>query len=403
MKGRYQTDYFFNPNVNKPIEQIWDDIESYTGEFMEEEIDLHDKIDFVIPIPPLNYENKIIKGVFFSQGCEYILKLFPDLKKIFFAAAYTMWSNYSWCDKADIYLACYENKEREIYHKNKYQNKKDIIFVPLQDADFTNEYMMAPTFNTPKTIDVLCVSTPAQVKNVPMLANALLEYKRKYKKVLNAVWVMGVKSDKKDFSDIREDYRLEIKKVKDIIKNEGYITIIPFVPYIELAKYYSSAKCCVLASLFEGKNRSINESLSCNTPVVLFKEHNQYARGNYPIFSENSGELADYSPEALCDSIHKVITNQKNYSPRKNYLKFNGRKNFVDILTSYIPYYKNAVEDYSKTKFHENLWIDLAVQDNYQISYHDFLYNKNPAIFHVRGIKNIASLVKFFYSRFNIK
>lgn len=403
MKGKYPREYFLNPNINKPIEQIWDDIDAYTGEFMEDETNLHEQIDFIIPIPPLNYENKITKGVFFSQGTEYLLKLFPDIKKIFFAGAYTMWSSYSWCDRADIYFSCYENKERENYHKNKYQNKKDIIFVPLQDADFTNEYIIAPSFYAPREIDVLCVSTPAKVKNIPIFANALLEYEKKYNKILNAVWIMGVISEKEDFSDIRSDYFNEIKTVKNILKDKKYLKIIPFVTNKELPKYYSGAKCCVLTSLIEGKNRSINEAMSCNTPVVVFKDHNKYARGNHPIFFGNSGELADFSPQAFADSIHKVITNQKNYSPRKNYLKYNGRRNFVDILTSYIPYYEKNIPDYNESKFHENLWIDLATQENYQISYHDFLYGKNPAIAHVRGVKNIESLIKFFYSRFNIK
>ena len=403
MKGKYPTEYILNPNINKPIEQIWDDIESYTGEFMEDETDFHNQIDFIIPIPPLNYKNKIIKGVFLSQGTEYLLKLFPDIKKIFFAGAYTMWSNYSWCDKADIYFSCYENKERENYHKNKYQNKKDIIFVPLQDADFTNEYIMAPTFYTPKTIDVLCVSTPAKVKNMPIFAKMLLEYEKKYKKILKAVWIMGIKSSKPDFSDIRKDYYEEINEIKNILKDKKYLDIISFVDHKDLAKYYSSAKCCVLNSLIEGKNRSINEAMSCDTPVAVFRQHNQYARGSHPIFFENSGELAEFNPESLADSVHKIITNQNNYSPRKNYLKYNGRRNFVDILTSYIPYYKENIPEFEQTKFHENLWVDLAIQKNYQISYHDFLYGKNPAITHVKGIKNIESLIKFFYSRFNIK
>ena len=403
MKGKYPREYFLNPNIDKPIQEIWDDIDAYTGEFMEDETNLHKEIDFIIPIPPLKYKNKTTKGVFFTQGCEYLLKLFPDIKKIFFAGAYTMWSSYSWCDKADIYFSCYENKERENYHKNKYQNKKDIIFLPLQDADYTNEYIMAPTFNTPKTIDVLCVSTPAKVKNIPILAKALLEYEKKYKKILNTVWIMGIKTKTKDFSDIRQDYRTQINQIKEILKSEKYLNMIPFVQHKDLAKYYSRAKCCVLASLIEGKNRSLNESMSCNTPIVVFKDHNKYARGNHPIFFGNSGELAEFSPESLADTIHKVINNQDNYCPRENYLKYNGRRNFVDVLANKVPYYKENIPNFEQTKFHENLWVDLATQDNYQISYHDFIYGKNPLITHVRGTENIRSLIEFFYSRFNIK
>ena len=138
MKGAYPVKYFLNPSINQPIEEIWDDIDAYTGEYFEDEPHLHKKIDFVVPLPPLKYKGKFLKGLFFSQACEYILKLYPELKKIFIPCAYTMWSNYSWSDSAEVYLTCYENKEREKYYKNKYPNKKDIIFVPLQDADFTN-------------------------------------------------------------------------------------------------------------------------------------------------------------------------------------------------------------------------------------------------------------------------
>ena len=78
-------------------------------------------------------------------------------------------------------------------------------------------------------------------------------------------------------------------------------------------------------------------------------------------------------------------------------------KNFINKIADCIPYFKENIPNYNEGKFHENLWIDLAIQENYQICYHDFLYDKNPAISHVRGIENIDSLIKFFYSRFNIK
>ena len=85
MKGKYPVEYFSNPYINKPIEEIWDDIDAYTGEFFEDEPNYHEKIDFVIPLPPLMYQNKMTKGVFFSQGLEYILKLYlyPMLLKAF--------------------------------------------------------------------------------------------------------------------------------------------------------------------------------------------------------------------------------------------------------------------------------------------------------------------------------
>ncbi len=410
MKGKYPREYFHNPDINKPLEEIWDDIDAYSGEFFEDEKNYHEKIDFVIPIPPLKYKNKIIKGAMFSQGLEYILKLFPQLKRIFFMGAYTMWSSYSWCDKADFYLTCYENKPREEYHKRKYQNKKDIIFIPLQDADFINEYKIAPAFNKEKNIDILSVATALEVKNLPVVAEAVKIYAKKYNRFPKTTFVLGSKLITKkedgslDYSKEKEGTQKQLKMVEEILKEDiKKVEFIPWLDQAELIKYYTRARCTVLASLIEGKNRSINESMSCDTPVILFKAHNQWARGNHPLFFSNSGELVEkFSPEALCDTIDKVIFNQNKYEPRKNYLIYNGRKNFVNKLANYIPYYRENLPNFNPRSFASNLWIDLACQNNYQIGYYDFLYGKNPAIFHVRGIKAIEKLADFFFKRFDI-
>ena len=413
MKGAYPRAYFQNPYMDRerPIEEIWDDIDAYTGEFFEDEPDYHSKIDFVVPLPPLRYNGKETKGIFFSQGMDYILKLYPDLQKIFFACAYTMWSNYSWCDKADCYLTCYENKLRENYYKKKYPNKKDIIFIPLQDADFRNEYNMAPTTNTPKTIDVLVVSTPLAVKNLPMVAKTVKEYENIYGNRLKITIALGDRNIVKcedgsiDLSGEKDKKKVDIMNEVNNILDGKMCEYINFEPYItdDLPKVYTSARCTVLASLIEGKNRCIFESLSCNTPVVIFRDHNKWARGNYPIFFGNSGEYAlEFTPESLAEAIHKVITNPQKYEPRKNYLMHSGRKNFINICTDRIPYYKENIPDFESGRFHDNLWVDLACQQNYQISYHDFLYGKKVNIQHVRGLNDIDKLVKFYYARFGI-
>ncbi len=411
MKGVYPKKYFKAPHVAKPIEEIWDDIDAYTGEFFEDEKNLHEKIDFVIPIPPLKYKNRFLKGVFFSQGCEYLLKLFPDIKKIFFAGAYTMWSNYSWSNNADFYLTCYKNKAREEYYKNKYPHKRHIPFIPLQDVDFTNEYKIAPTFNTQKTIDLICVSTPLEVKNLPMVASIIKEYERKYNKTLKTAFVLGAKKVIKaengeiNYQNLPESQKQQLDEVIKIlgpsIKN---VDFYPWIDHKELLKYYTASRCLILASLIEGKNRSIGEANACDTPVVVFRDHNKWARGGHPILREKSGEYAEvFSAECMADAIHKIISHPEYYEPRESYLKYSGRKNFINTLVDYLPYYHNNLVGYEKGAVHENLWLDLATQRNYQLGYHDFLYCKNSAIQHVRGVKAIESLVKFFYSRFGIK
>ena len=414
MKGRYPVEYFANPYMEKErsIEQIWDDIDAFTNEMFEEEVPFHEKIDFVIPLPPLEYKGKFTKGIFFSQGMEYILKLYPQLKELFFSCAYTMCSCYSWCDNADCYLTCYENKPREAHHKSIHPQKKDIIFIPLQDGDFTNEYVIVPTMDTPKTVDVLMVSTPTFIKNFHIFAEALKIYEQKYAYRLKATIALGTNGCKKledgsiDYSEIDVNRRKVLDTVNSILYNRmfDYINFEPYVKYCDITKLYTTAKCTCITSLIEGKNRSLMESMCCDTPIIVFKAHNQWARGDYPVFFGNSGEYApEFTPESLADTIHKVITHPDDYEPRKNHLMHSGRKNFIDICTSYIPYYKENIPDYDKGKFHENLWVDLACQNNYGIGYYDFLYSKRPGIQHVRGLKDIDKMLDFYFTKYNIK
>lgn len=412
MKGRYPIPYFRNPKMEKPIEEIWDDIDAYSGEFFEDEKENMHKIDFIVPLPPLKYEGKLIKGILLTQGAEYILKLHPELKELFFVGAYTMWSSYSWCDKADLYFACYENKPRENYHKKKYQNKKDIIFIPLQDADFTNEYILAPSYNTKKDVDIISVSTPYEVKNHIMIAKTIKAYQKMYGVKLKARFIFGIDGVKKyydgeiDYSELSPKCNEILDEVNSILDGnmKEYVDVIPRVQHGCLNIEYSRARCLVLASLIEGKNRSLNEAMSCNVPVAVFREHNQWARGEHPIFYGNSGELAEeFTPESMAEAIHKILNTPQNYEPRKNYLKYNGRKNFVNTCAKYIPYYRENVPDYDENMFWNNLWIDMACQANYQMSYLDFLYGKANNLSWIHGIENIDFLTKYYCSMFGVE
>ena len=410
-KNKWPLAYFKNPNINKPIEEIWEDIDNYTFEEQFEKEDRIEKIDFVIPFPPLKHEGKVTKGVFYSQAVDLLVERFPRIKEIFIPIANSMFSSYPDSDHADAYFVCYDNQKREECYKQKYPHKKDITMLPLQDADFMNEYKVAPTFNTPKTLDVFCVSTVYPVKNVPVIAQALKAYEKKYGKILKVKYAIGsrqliVHPDKTiDYSQMRNDAQDQLRQVKEILGDyTKYVEFIPFVDYKDLPKYYTSARCYILASLLEGKNRFISEAMSCNTPIIVFKDFNKYSRGDYPIFFGNSGEYApEFTPESLADTIHKVITNPQNYSPRRNYLIYNGRKNFVNTVIDKIPYFAQNLPEYEKGRIIDNVWVNLAMQSNYQLSCWDFIYGKNPAIQHVRGITSIENLLKFFFIRFKIK
>jgi hypothetical protein len=44
-KGRYPTEYFCNPQVTKPLAEIYADLDAYTIEYFEDEPAFHERID----------------------------------------------------------------------------------------------------------------------------------------------------------------------------------------------------------------------------------------------------------------------------------------------------------------------------------------------------------------------
>lgn len=406
-KGWCPEYFYYNPNLEqeKSIEDIYKEIQYYSGEFFQDDdIKYRLQTDFMVPLPPLLYEGKYIKGMFLSEGVDYIHSIFPRINELFFSMAYTMWSSIPYSDKAEIYLTCYDNPQREEWFKKEYPNKKDKIFIPLQDADFTNEYNICPVFGVEKDIDILCVSRVSSVKNLPVLLRALKLYHEKYRKRLKATLITGVKDKKFNESEkeILKSLELEFGGKRELNK---YINIMGCVPHgHELNTYYTRSRFVVLTSIYEGKNRTINEANLCNTPVIVFKDLSKYTRGNDRAFAPNAGLYAhEFTPESLCDTIREGMLNQDKFTPRRSYLKINGRINFLNKCIDSIPYYKENLPEYVPGRIQDNLWLDLAMQANYQLSFNQFLYGANPAIHHVKLHEENTGIMDFFNARFMIE
>ena len=399
--------YFYeNPYLEneKSLEEIYDEIQYYSGEFFpDDDIFYKYQTDFIIPLPPLFYENHFVKGMFMSEGVDYIHSIFPRINELFFSMAYTMWSSIPYSDKAEIYLTCYDNPHRENWFKTKYPDRQNKIFIPLQDADFTNEYFIAPSFATKRDIDVLCISRFNPVKNLPMLLRALMHYHQKYGVKLKTVLISGLREPKYSKNELAV-----IKELSDIAGGKRnlnkYIKIVDFVGYgAPLSEYYSRAKVFALTSIYEGKNRAINEANCCNTPVVVFKHLSKYTRGNDKAFHDGCGlYVPEFTHESFADTLHEAITNQEQFTPRLSYLKYSGRKNFLNKCIDSIPYYRENIPGYEPGRAMDNLWLDLAMQANYQLSLNDFLYGKNPAIHHTKLHEKSTEIMDFFNARFNI-
>ena len=405
-KGWCPEYFYHNPNLEneKTLEQIWTEIQYYSGEFFpDDSIHFKRQTDFMVPLPPLLYEGKFVKGMFLSEGVDYIHSMFPRINELFISMAYTMWSSIPYSDKAEVYLTCYDYPEREAWFKKVNPHREDKIFIGLQDADFTNEYAHAPVFATPKEYDILCISRISDVKNLPILLEALKIYHLKYGNILKAVLITGNQD-----LNFNEDEKRILANLEDLVGGkeefDKYITLVGRVPHgHELNTYYTKSKLVALTSIYEGKNRTINESLTCNTPVVVFKDLSKYTRGKSPAFPEGAGlYVPEFTPEAFCDTMHEALTHLDHFTPRRSYLRVNGRKNFLNRCIDSIPYYRENLPEYVPGKAMENLWLDLAMQENYQLSLDAFLYGANPAIHHVKLSEEETGIMDFFNARFMI-
>lgn len=406
-KGWCPEYFYHNPNLEKEksLEEIWTEIQYYSGEFFPDD-SLHFKrqTDFMSPLPPLLYEGKFVRGMFLSEGVDYIHSMFPRINELFISMAYTMWSSIPYSEKAEVYLTCYDYPEREAWYKGVYPHKSDKIFIPLQDADFTNEYAIAPTFGTPKDIDVLCVSRISSVKNLPLFIKALKIYHEKYGTILKTVLVTG--NANKEFN---EDEKRIISELENIVGGkeelEKYLIIEGRIPHgNELNKFYTRARVVALTSIYEGKNRTINEAICCNTPVVVFKDLSKYTRGQDRAFPEGAGlYIPEFTPEAMAETLHEALTHLDHFTPRRSYLRVNGRKNFLNKCIDSIPYYRQNLPEYEPGKAQDNMWLDLAMQENYQLSLNAFLYAANPAIHHVKLSEEETGIMDFFNARFMIR
>ena len=413
MKGVWPSAYHDDPNPPKSLEEIWQDLDGYSFEELFELPAYHQSVQFVVPIPPLYYQEKFIKGFCFSQVVRLLLEKVPELKKLFFVCANSMTFSYPWAHKADCFFTCYKYPEREAYFKNKYPETKDIVCLPLQDADYTNEEVMKPLEpKQPKTVDLFCISSAFPVKNLTLIAESLKVYEKKYNYRLKVVCALGSNEVKKnkdgsiDYSDLGDYSKNELIKVDKILGNtKDYVDFIPYITYWDLPKYFSMSKCGVLASLIEGKCRFLYEALSSDMPMIVFKQYNQFSRGGYPIFfGQNSGEYAPlFTAESLADTIHKVLLNLYTYTPRKNYLQYRGRKNFIKTVATEIPYYRENIPNFNDGNLFENQWINEACMDNYGVLYQDFLYDKLCNWSNVASLEATLELVNSYLKKFCIK
>jgi glycosyltransferase involved in cell wall biosynthesis len=402
----YPTEYFHNPSINKPLAEIYADLDRYSYEYFGESDDARlEVIDFIVPLPPLYYEGKFIKGIFFSQAVDWLIERFPQLPQFFHSLSYSMGCSYPWSLKADGLMVLYQNSDREAWFRQNSPDRANQILLPLEEPDFTNEYSIAPLPNLAKDIDLLSVSRFLDQKNLPFIAKALRIYRQKYSHAPIRLTLIAGKNYDVNFVGLADYELAELSKMEQILGClRDYVHLVPRVVhhYQELPSFYSRAKGYVLGSLIEGKNRSLSEAISCNLPALVCTEFNQYARGSDGAFPCGAGHYADFDPESFADGIYHLLQNPDQFQPRQQFLRHSGRRNFLNICIDRLPYYAENLPEFKPGHHWQNLWLDLAMQHNYQLSLVQFLDGGNHlAAPRIQGITQIERSLTYYFDKFS--
>jgi hypothetical protein len=93
---------------------------------------------------------------------------------------------------------------------------------------------------------------------------------------------------------------------------EHQLSIFEKIDFAEVMKINSCSKVAVLLSLKEGSNRAISESLFCDTPAIVLRNH---IGGIVENITPQTGRLVDES--ALGSEIMLMLGKLADYSPRK--------------------------------------------------------------------------------------
>jgi glycosyltransferase involved in cell wall biosynthesis len=385
--GKYQYDYFSTPKIEKSLEEIYADMNAYTCETMSHETDLHQHVEQWVILPPLYFEGRFIKGIVHGFGMDATVKQVPETRHYYHTLADSFWSCYPWTTATDALFGVYDNPHREAWFRNCFPDQAHKPILPFQYSDFVNETVMRPVPVPEKDIDILMVARRDPAKNFPFLARCLKTYRQKYPNCpikLTIVDGFGTDANLQHDKQSQEIFR-EVESI--LVHPMDYLTFYSrFIPNEEMSGLYSRAKLVILGSLLEGKNRAIHEAMLCNTPIIVFKEFNQYIRGNTDVFPPGAGMYAPFDPEGWADTVYTALNHLGEFHPRKHYLSgFSGRKKSFNLCLNALSYYQENLPDFEPSDHTKNLWLDTAMLYNYQLSLKEFMHHPNQWLFPFRA------------------
>lgn len=370
--GVFPTEYVLEPHK-------WSETDAYQqmDRFTYEEF-LPGELTFAhILLPPLKFEGRRLKGLFWAPGVDPIWQLVPSLPDNFISIANSRWASYPWSGHADGYFVLYKNERREAYFRNRRPDLAHVTLVPRQTADHTSERQYRPRPEIEKDIDVLVVSRLSLMKHLPFLAKSILALrKRNPAKRYHVFWANPAKGEQWR----RTSGRTIMQEIARILGNvEDYIELAGRIEPADMSALYARARSFVLTSTVEGKNRAMSEALLCDVPAVVPDDFNAAARNGQPLLPPNCGLTPPRDPELFAAALEQVVESYGDFSPRAEYLKVSGRMNFFwDCVLSF-EHFSSQIP--GTTLEERQRWLDAAIEANYGISLVDFLYgsqSKSP-------------------------
>jgi glycosyltransferase involved in cell wall biosynthesis len=403
--GAVPNEYFLNPSIEKPMEEIYAETNAFSCELLEESQRTYQEIELYVVLPPLHYDGKWIKGIWFSPGADIILKHFPQAGEMFHTIADSQWCSYPKAQRTDALFSQYNNPARDQWFRHTTPDRSQKILIPKGSADYVNERLFTPIPGQERDIDLLCVARLDVARNLPLLAQALKIYRQKYpaKKIMLTL-ITGQPWDFNPHQFLSEPEMMILREIESIlIHPRDYIHFVKGYLYYEneFRQHFARAKAYITASLFGWKGQRMPEAMCCNTPVICLKDYNRFVRGEEPALPEGAGKMAAYHPEALADAIYDVLENQDTFHPRQAYLKQGSRQHFLNTCIDAFPYYEKALPDYTPGKHHQNYWLDAAMQQTYQMSLYEMVTHqdlwKKP--FRAQGMQAIDETLRTFHER----
>jgi glycosyltransferase involved in cell wall biosynthesis len=371
MAGTYPVEYNQDPIIDKPLDEFYRHLETYTMELLPGE-PCNWIYSFVL-LPPLRHDGVVTRGILLTMAAEFLIDRYPAIQELFHIVASGQWCSFAWSRRADSLCSIYANPRRDAWFRTQYPERACGL-LPIQEADWTNDRSFSPGV-LPPSRDVLCVSRQLGVKNLPFLARALKTYRQKYGPIRMTL-VGGFNTD---WSALEGEPLRVMRRVASVLGGiSEYLDLEDFRPPEQMPDLYRDHKIMVMGSLLEGKNRAIHEAMACGVPIVCCREFNQHIRGSVEAFPPGAGVYATFDPEAYADAMHLALREHGSFAARAAYQGgFSGRAFVLERCLRELPEFAKTLPDFSAAQPLPNEWLEAALARCYACTTERFLFEEN--------------------------